>query len=126
LIIGALNAINSIPLDEYTKLVSKIVAHCNNMVNIELKIRLIAMSCNLFHAETADGLYDNKEDLVKNLKLSVSIVTKEEFEKKFERNSFSRVIGRLYLLYQKSSFRKQTHTTCLSFNKDDQREFRVK
>jgi len=90
LIMGALNSINSIPLDDYTKLVTKIVSHCNNMVNIEYKIRLIAMSCNLFHAETADGLYDNKEDLVKNLKLSVSAVTKgEEFEKKFERVCFS-------------------------------------
>jgi len=102
LIIGVLNAINSIPLDEYTKLVSKIVGHCNNMVNIELKIRLIAMSCNLFHAETADGLYDNKEDLVKYLKLSVNIVTKEELEKNLKESVLVELLD-VYIFFIKKA-----------------------
>jgi len=83
LIVAALKTVESIPEDDYIKLVEKTFHHIKNLVNYELSCRLMAICCNLYIAKTANGNYENKDDLLKHLKLSVKNATDylDEFDK---------------------------------------------
>jgi len=83
LIVSALKTVESIPEEDYVKLVEKTFTHIKNLVNYELGCRLMAICCNLYIAKTANGPYVNKDDLLKNLKLSVKNASDylDEFDK---------------------------------------------
>jgi len=83
LIIGALRTVDIIPEKDYVKILVKTIGHIKNLVNYELNCRLMATACHLYISKTADGPYENKEDLIKCLKTAVKNATQylDEFDK---------------------------------------------
>jgi len=83
LIIAALRSIETIPQEEYIKLVEKTFGNIKNLVNYELSCRLMAIGCNLWITKTADGPYENKDELLRYLKLAVKNASNylDEFDK---------------------------------------------